>query len=207
MQGDHDMSAYQIKPLNLESWPDFERLMIRNNGVWNGCWCMSFHPRPDGPKPDAEQNRLNKQRRVAEGAAHAALVYVGDDCVGWCQFGRPDELPCIKNRRNYQATDPVLPDWRITCFFVDPACRGKGVASAALHGALALIADLGGGIVEGYPEDTEGRKAVGSFLFCGAMPIFRKAGFQPERQIGKHMWVVSRSVASAAGQRGSDRAG
>ena len=36
--------------------------------------------------------------RVRAGTAHAALVFDGDDCVGWCQFGAPDEVPRIKNR-------------------------------------------------------------------------------------------------------------
>ncbi|MGI8949398.1 MAG: hypothetical protein ACR2FV_15780 [Ornithinimicrobium sp.] len=47
-----------------------------------------------------------------------------------------------------------LPDYRLTCFFVDRRCRRKGVATAALDGALALIAADGGGLVETYPRET-----------------------------------------------------
>jgi hypothetical protein len=32
---------------------------------------------------------------VRAGRAHAALVFDRDDCVGWCQFGAPDEVPKI----------------------------------------------------------------------------------------------------------------
>lgn len=198
MQGDHRMEGYVTRSLNAASWPDYERLMERHNGVWGGCWCMSFHPRAEGPKPTAEQNRIAKMQRVQDGTAHAALVYVGDDCVGWCQFGPTAELPCIKNRRNYEATGPVLPDWRITCFFSGTGFRRKGVAHAALAGALQQIADLGGGTVEGYPEETEGRKVNGAFLFCGALPVFEQAGFARQRRIGKHIWVVERRVAPSA---------
>ena len=68
------------------------------------------------------------------------VIVEGDDIHG---DGRPDELPRIKNKRAYLEGFTVLPDWRITCFFVDQKCRGKGVASAALKGALRDIALLG----------------------------------------------------------------
>ncbi len=39
----------------------------------------------------------------------------------------------------------TLPDYRITCFFVDRDHRRNGVAGVALRGALELIAQGGGG--------------------------------------------------------------
>lgn len=145
----------------------------------------------------AELNREEKKSLVHEGRAHAALVYDGSECVGWCQFGSSDELPRIKNRRAYIAGDPDLPDWRITCFFSGSGYRGQGVAGAGLDGALREIARLGGGRVEGYPEDTAGRKVSGSFLFNGALAMFERRHFERKRQIGKHKWVVQRTVEAA----------
>ncbi|TIT81397.1 MAG: GNAT family N-acetyltransferase, partial [Mesorhizobium sp.] len=89
--------------------------------------------------------------RVRNGSTHAALVFDGAACVGWCQFGPTGELPRIKHRRAYEEGLTNLPDWRITCFFIDKARRGEGVAAAALAGALGEIARLGGGTVESYP--------------------------------------------------------
>jgi hypothetical protein len=66
------------------------------------------------------------------------------------------------------------------------------VATAALAGALELIADLGGGRVEGYPEPADAVPA--GFLFHGALSTFEKAGFTKDRQIGKHRWVVINDV-------------
>ena len=106
--------------------------------------------------------------------AHAALVYDGSACVGWCQFGPPDELPRIKHRRVYLEGLAAPPDWRITCFFVDKKYRGKGVAAAALEGALQEIARLGGGTVESYPEDAEGRSASAAFLHNGTVAMFER---------------------------------
>lgn len=116
------------------------------------------------------------------------------NCVGWCQFGSPDELPCIHYERAYLATSPTLPDWCITCFFSGKGYRGKGVAYAALNGAVEQIEQLGGGRVEGYPEDTEDRKASPAFLFNGALSTLERLGLEQSRLIGKHKWVVARTV-------------
>jgi hypothetical protein len=122
------------KPLDVSTWPDFERLAGKHNGVWGDCWCMAFHVETGWGKRTASANRQEKQDRVLAGRAHAALVYDGPTAVGWCQFGPVAELPRIKNKRNYLSGLVALPDWRITCFFVDRDRRGEGVASVALRG-------------------------------------------------------------------------
>ncbi|MGA2519551.1 MAG: GNAT family N-acetyltransferase [Acidimicrobiales bacterium] len=182
------------RPLDAETWADFARLVEDHNGVWGGCWCLGFHA--DGaPNVHTPQwRRARKQTRVLEGRAHAALVYDGGNCVGWCQFGPTDELPRIKSEKQYRAGVHLLPDWRITCFFVGRTHRHRGVADAALAGALVEMARLGGGIVESYPEDTDGRKVSGSFLHNATVAMFERHGFERDRQIGKHRWVVSRLV-------------
>jgi GNAT superfamily N-acetyltransferase len=177
----------------------FAALVERHNGVWGGCWCMEFHA--EGAERSARRSEM-KACRVREGTAHAALVYAacadaaaGDaTCIGWCQFGSPDELPRIKHKRAYEADLERLPDWRITCFFVDKAHRGQGVASAALEGALHQIARLGGGVVESYPENVAGRKVSSSFLHNGSVSLFERHGFARVRQLGKKHWVVARSI-------------
>ena len=107
----------------------------------------------------------------------AARLPAAEDCVGWCQFGPLAELPRIKHRRAYEAGLAKPPDWRITCFFVDRTHRRAGVAATALGGAPAEIARLGGGTVESYPEDTEGRKVSASFLHNGTVALFERHGF------------------------------
>lgn len=188
------MPIYTTKALDARTWPDFERLVEANNGVWGGCWCTWYHA-TDGNADDSPASRRQaKECLVREGRAHAALVFDGAECVGWCQFGSPAELPRLHNQRAYLSTNPTLPDWRITCFFSGKGHRGSGVASAALAGAVEQIKTLGGGRVEGYPEDTAGRKASPAFLFNGALTTFERLGFERSRRIGKHKWVVTRTV-------------
>lgn len=190
------MSDFIVKSLDENTWPDFAQLVEKHNGVWGGCWCMAFHQEGVGRTKSASQNRSEKERRVWEGRAHAALVYDGTTAIGWCQFGPTDELPRIKHKREYLKGVTQLPDWRITCFFVDRAYRGKGVAAIALEGALNEIARLGGGTVESYPEDVEGRKVSGSFLYNGTIAIFERQGFQRARRLGKNHWVVTKIINS-----------
>jgi GNAT superfamily N-acetyltransferase len=185
--------GFTVKSLDDTTWADFARLVEKNNGVWGGCWCMGFHP--EGFSRD---NRGAKEARVRQGAANAALVYDGPDCVGWCQFGPTEELTRIKLQRAYREGLADLPDWRITCFFVDKGYRRRGVASAALEGALGEIARLGGGTVESYPEAIDGRKVSGSFLYNAALSTFERLGFERTRRLGQTHWVVTKVVASAS---------
>ena len=182
--------SFTIRALDESTWDAFAALVERNNGVFGGCWCMGFHG--DDSRNDAGLNRERKLARVRAGTAHAALVFAGDDCLGWCQFGAPSELPRIKSRREYEKGLTTPPDWRIACNFVGKGNRRRGVATAALAGALELIAGLGGGTVEGYPEDAAGVPA--GFLFNGALSTYEQLGFVRDRKIGKHRWVVTRTV-------------
>lgn len=179
-----------MKPLDESTWPAFAALVEANNGVFGGCWCMGFHA--DDSRNDAGLNRERKLARVRAGTTHAALVFDGDDCVGWCQFGSPEELPKIKNRAAYEQTATTRPDWRIACNFVGKGYRRAGVATAGLAGALELIAELGGGTVEGYPEDAASVPA--GFLFHGALSTYEQLGFVRDRKIGKHRWVMTKRV-------------
>ncbi|PFH11657.1 Acetyltransferase (GNAT) family protein [Collimonas sp. PA-H2] len=188
------MAEFCVKPLDVSTWPQFVKMVEKHKGVWGGCWCMAFHPEGVDRSKTAVQNRAEKERRVQQGHAHAALVYDGTACIGWCQFGPTAELPRIKHLRAYREGLAALPDWRITCFFIDKAYRGKGVAAAALAGALQEIARLGGGTVESYPEDVEGRKVSASFLHNGTVAMFERHGFERLRRLGKDRWLVGKVV-------------
>ena len=188
------MTDFTTRRLDVDTWPAFAELVEAHDGVWGGCWCMGFHPKGPGWGTSAALNRAEKEARVRAGEAHAALVFDGHECVGWCQFGVPDELPRIKNERAYLTGLDELPDWRITCFFVAKGHRGEGVATVALAGALAEITALGGGTVESYPEEVEDRKVSASFLHNATLALFEQQGFERTRRIGKNRWVVRKSV-------------
>jgi GNAT superfamily N-acetyltransferase len=90
--------------------------------------------------------------RMLEGRAHAALVFDGDEAIAWAEYGTVDELPNVRHRKEWQTVEQV-PDFRITCLFVDRRYRRNGLAEVAVRRALAFIAAAGGGRVESYPPD------------------------------------------------------
>lgn len=183
--------SYPARPLTPDTWDDFAALVEANNGVWGGCWCMAFHPAGVGRGHAASGNREAKHDLVREGVVRQMLVYDGETCVGWCQYGRPRDLPNIKNTKTYQKDLVDLPDWRIGCVFAGRRHRDRGVARTAVGAVLAAIAEEGGGVVEAYPEQTDGREPQrGSYLHTGPETLFTAFGFVRDRRIAKWRWVM-----------------
>ena len=169
--------------------------MEKHNGVWGGCWCVTFHLRPGGSDLIGMTRREYKERLVSANRSHAALVYEAAEVVGWCQFGPPAELP--GRMGGFGKLGLLPPDWRITCFFVDRDRRREGIAEAALAGAVRLIATKGGGTVDAYPVATRGKPYSSSFLWGGTESMFAEAGFRPIGNLGTSKMVMRREVRRA----------
>jgi GNAT superfamily N-acetyltransferase len=167
-------------------------IVEKHNGVWGGCWCVSFHHKKGDPDKTIAQRKALKEKLVMKGKTHSALVYDGDQIVGWCQFGPPAELPARMSA--YGKLGLEQPDWRIPCFFVDRDHRHQGVAKAALEGALGFIAAKGGGMVDAYPLSLEGKPYGSSFLWGGTETMFARAGFHPVVKLGKSKLVMRKMV-------------
>ena len=188
-----DDRTYRTRPLTAETWDDFARLVEANNGVWGGCWCMGFHS--DGLTRDRDANRAAKLAHVRAGSVHQLLVYSGDEAVGWCQYGSPAEVATIKNPAAYERELDELPDWRIGCIFTGKGHRGQGVARAAVTAVLEAIRESGGGVVEAYPEQVEGRpEQRGAYFHTGPETLFAELGFVRDRRIAKWRWVMRARV-------------
>jgi GNAT superfamily N-acetyltransferase len=195
--------TYQSRELSEKTWPDFEKLFSGGHG-WDFCWCIAFHRIERATRTEfrtraevAVPNHRDKQALVQTGRAQGMLVYADGEPVGWCQYGSAGELHGRSN--SAPAPDSSQRVWRITCFVVDPKHRRRGVASLALHAALASIESQGGGIVEAYPVShwTHGRHgsegvrfvqgvgpvapAWGGFnnvSYSGTVSMFEKEGFE-----------------------------
>ncbi|MEJ7648479.1 MAG: GNAT family N-acetyltransferase [Nakamurella sp.] len=192
------VDGYRIQPLGPDTWDAFAALAERHNGVWGGCWCVWFHLYPEPPERRELGNREFKHALVLAGRAHAALVF--DDAepgtaIAWAEFGPVEELQNIHHRKEWEKTTQQHPDFRITCLFVDRDHRRAGVATAAVRGALGLIAAQGGGIVESYPHDVPaGKKTSSSFLYNATRTMYERLGFEYLRPKGKGNCVMSRTI-------------
>lgn len=196
------MKQYITKELSPATWPDFEDLFSRGNG-WDFCWCMHHHrcrPLPLTEKlRRAERSRANypdKKRLVVEGRSHGILVYASDEPVGWCQYGRAEELPRIDDDPNYRGHAPADRErlWRIPCFVVDKRFRRQGIGNAALKAALASIKAQGGGLVEAYPVVDWAGASFGNVSTHGTVSMFRKQGFKKVAQFGKRNVLMRRML-------------
>ncbi len=190
-----------IRPLSADTWPAFAALVERHDGIFGGCWCTYFHSLSRDKDRTYESNRDLKCGLVEKGRAHAALVFDGDEAVAWAEYGPPDELPNLHHRAQYEATQVSPPDYRVTCIFVDRRYRRHGLAALALKGALDLIGQAGGGLVEGYPHDMakqpEGKKMSSSFLYNGTRRMYEEAGFTFDRAKGLKNCVMTLTVPPA----------
>ena len=193
-EGKASKAYLSVRELGSQTWPDFERVVEKHSGVWGGCWCTAFHLKRSEEKEWSGKHRALKERLVRADRSHAALVYVGRNVVGWCQFGPPVELP--GRMSGYGKLDLAPPDWRITCFFVDRDHRREGVSKAALQGVLRIIASKGGGTVDGYPIDTRGKPYSSSFLWGGTHSMFTEVGFRPLGALGASKWIMRKVVRS-----------
>jgi hypothetical protein len=192
-----DPDVLEVRALDATTWDAYAALMERHNGVFGGCWCTWFHTMHGEKTFDADDNRALKERLVRTGRAHAALVFDGKEAVAWCQYGPPAELPNIYHRKEYEETRGALPDYRITCLFVDKRYRRSGVSAVAVRGVLDLVAEAGGGVVEAYPHDNAGAKV--SVLYTGTRALFERAGFSYDRPKGTRNCVMTRTVMPKAG--------
>ena len=169
------MKAFTVRALDESTWPAFAELVERNNGVFGGCWCMGIPPRGGGVRKPPRNSTVSgsssvcgQERPMPRSCSRAPTAWA------WRQFGAPSELPRIKSRAAYEKGLTTATDWRIACNFVGKGHRRQGVATAGLEGAFDLIAVLGGGTVEGYPEDAASVPA--GFLFNGALSTYEGHG-------------------------------
>lgn len=193
-----DVDGYRIAPLSTATWDAYAGLAERHNGVWGGCWCVFFHAYPDPPERRQLGNRGFKQLLVEQDRTHAAVVFDGDEAIAWAQFGPVAELPNIHHRKDWERGLQQVPDYRITCLFVDRRYRRHGVAAVAVKGALALIAAAGGGLVESYPHDLPPeKKTSSSFLYNATRTMYEQLGFTYQRPKGKGNCVMTTVVPGA----------
>jgi GNAT superfamily N-acetyltransferase len=191
------VDGHLIRALSTETWLAYEDLAARHNGVFGGCWCTWFHCHPDPPERAALGNREFKHHLVDRDRAHAALVFDGDEAIAWAEFGPVEELPNIHHRKQWEQETTRVPDYRITCLFVDRRFRRRGMAAVAVKGALALIAEAGGGLVEAYPHDLPPEKKISSsFLYNATRTMYERLGFAYLRPKGAGNCVMTTVVAA-----------
>ena len=95
----------------------------------------------------------------------------------WPHTPSPEEADCDTGR------DPVH----------DSAAHARYLVAAV----LAAITRAGGGLVEAYPEQVDGRGPQrGAYLHTGPESLFEEFGFVRDRRIAKWRWVMRLRVSA-----------
>jgi GNAT superfamily N-acetyltransferase len=120
---------------------------------------------PGGPEGDVH----------GSGRSGTALAYAGDQPVGWCAVEPRDAYPVILRSRVRQPID-ARPAFAITCFYLMPRWRRKGLMRPLIEGAVELAQARGAELVEAYPLDPA-PDARPSGAFTGIAKAFASCGF------------------------------
>jgi GNAT superfamily N-acetyltransferase len=167
------------RALQPSDWPLLEQL-FGERGACGGCWCQYWRLAPgekwDDVKGDVARRRLRAQ--VRSGEARGVLAFVDDEPVGWCAAGPRTSFARLDRSRTL-ACDDAERVWSLPCFFVKAGQRGRGVATALLAGALALLRAAGASVAEGYPvrPKRRGQPIPAAFAWTGTRGLFDAAGF------------------------------
>jgi GNAT superfamily N-acetyltransferase len=176
-----------VKEYSQKTWPDFETLFGKHKGVRGGCWC-TFHlcTSSQYAKMTKDQRKAFQKESADQGFGSGLLVYEKDTPIAWCQFGLAERFPRYDRMRAYQELNlpaDLRPDWRISCIFVDKHRRREGLSQIALHAAVELIRQNGGGVVESFPLDVPGVRFP---PYTGSEKMYQKEGFETVARLGKN---------------------
>ena len=186
-------SGIVVRPVTRRRWSDLLEL-FGPNGAYSGCWCMWWRQTSaDYDRDHGEPNRRGLKRLVDGGRVPGLLAYVDGEPVGWVsvapreQFGRLERSPVLKRVDD-------RPVWSVVCFYIHRSHRRRGVGAALLEAAVAQAARRGARIVEGYPVDTQGRKAVSASIYTGVASMFEDAGFREVERRTPNRPIMRRRV-------------
>ena len=165
----------RIVPATNENFADLETL-FGPNGAYSGCWCMwNRETNAEFEANTYEPNRRALKQLISTGQEHGLLAYAGDLPVGWAALAPRAEYSRLQRSPvNKPVDDNEV--WSVTCFVVDKAHRGQGVARALLEAAVTRARLAGAKALEGYPVAPEAEMAD-TEVWHGVESMFVEAGF------------------------------
>lgn len=167
--------ALVCHPLTPDRWPDLERLFGPERGAVAGCWCLWFRlTRREWDAAGRDGRKRAFRMLVERGPPPGVLGYLGGEPVAWVAVAPRREQPVIERSRITGALDDRQA-FAITCFYLAPRARRRGLMRPLIAEAVGLARHQGARLVEAYPTDpAPGSRATG---FRGLLRPFLDAGF------------------------------
>jgi GNAT superfamily N-acetyltransferase len=149
-------------------------------------------PRAEWSKGKGGKNRRAFRRVVTRGPAPGMLAYEGRRAVGWCAFAPREEYGALARARSLKPVDD-RPVWSVTCFFVAPDWRRRGLNAALLEAACGYAKRRGATLMEGYPI-TSRRNYPAAWAYVGLESAFAAAGFKVVARPSRSRAIMRRAL-------------
>jgi GNAT superfamily N-acetyltransferase len=142
-----------------------------------------------GPPNKRAFFKLSAANRV-----RALIAQAAGEPVGWCSFGPRSDFPGLARARVFRREHETPATWGIVCFFIRPAWRGRGLATALLRAAKDEAFRSGASEIEGFPAmHRPGAALAPAFAWTGVAEMFEAAGYCPiEGMTGRRLYLKSR---------------
>ena len=165
-----------IQPATKERWDDLTEL-FGPSGAYAGCWCMwNRQTSREYDDHKGEDNRRSLEALVTAGETPGLLAYHDAIPVGWVSVGPREVFSRLGRSRVTKPVDDE-PVWSVTCFVIDRAHRGQGVAGVLLAAAIEFARSGGATAIEGYPVEPRTDEIPPIYAWMGLASMFTKAGF------------------------------
>ena len=152
----------------------FDLVAYADNPAWAKCYCME-RLAPDYSERIKDQNRASRSELIRSAKANGLVAYRLGRVVGWCHAAPKAEMLNLP-------TGPERNVGAIVCFVVAPDARRQGIATALLEAAVTHLRERGMTAAEAYPR-TADETATPQALYVGPRAMYRRAGFEPVREI------------------------
>jgi GNAT superfamily N-acetyltransferase len=184
----------EVHAATAARWNDVESLFERpgprgGTPITTQCWCQYWHTRGREYWQGAgAPNRARLEEQLRAGIAPALIAYADGEPLGWCRLGPRESFERLVYSKKLAPVDDE-PVWSVVCFYVHPAAKRQGVASALLDEAVALASARGAPILEGYAAKPH-HPNIDSYT--GYLPMFLAAGFEHVDDGGRRAIVRKR---------------
>jgi len=172
----------RFEPVTPERWDDFE-IVFGPQGAFYNCWCVALRlPHAIRTEMAADERKAHMRGRIKAGPPPGILCYAEGAPVAWVQVGPRHDVPQFNSPRTVSrpleegdAQDPSI--WAVSCFFLLPKLRGKGMSHRLLAGAIDHARRQGARLLEACPIDHV-KQSKSVTLCIGSTAIFGAAGFE-----------------------------
>lgn len=187
-------AGLSFQPLTAERWDDLERLFGPERGAYFGCWCMFWRlKRTELESLGKSGRKVAFRKLVRSGGIPGILAYEKEIPVGWCAIAPREATPVLDRSPICKPVDDS-PVWSITCFYIEPKSRHRGVMAGLIAAATKHAKRHGASIVEAYPRDGRGKELSELSASTGVLGPFLDQGFDVVARRKPTRLVVRRVV-------------